>query len=181
MGILETLKGYKAIIPLFAVTNLVVPQDGRIPDNTIEKYNLVEEEEELKDTIEINKVDSTLVKAMIQVESGGIEDMVGDKKLRVPSIGVLQIRPIMVREVNRILRKQDIKKKYTLKDRFSREKSIEMFYIWKDFHHKNDNNEVTARCWNGGPKGWKRKSTEWYWTKVSREISKFSSNKEHNI
>jgi hypothetical protein len=179
MGILETLKGYKAIIPLFAVTNLVVPQDSRSLDNYIE-YNLLEVEEP-KDTITISTIDSTLVKAMIHVESGGIEDMVGDKQLIIPSIGVLQIRPIMVREINRILKKQDIKKKYKLKDRFNREKSIEMFYIWKDFHHKKDSDEVIARCWNGGPKGWKRKSTEWYWTKVSREINKINPKHGYNI
>ena len=75
----------------------------------------------------------------------------------------------MVREVNRILRKQKIKKKYKLKDRYSRKKSIEMFYIWKDYHHSEDSDEVIARCWNGGPKGWKKKSTNYYWAKVVKE------------
>ena len=29
--------------------------------------------------------------------------------------------------------------------------------------------EVIARCWNGGPKGWKKKPTNYYWTKVRKE------------
>ena len=111
-----------------------------------------------------------LLEAMIQVESRGIANSVGDKHLGRPSIGVLQIRPIMVREVNRILKKHKIKKKYSMDDRYNRESSIEMFYIWRFYHHPNASDEVIARCWNGGPKGWKRKSTKHYWNKVKKEI-----------
>ena len=70
---------------------------------------------------------------------------------------------------------KNIKKKYTLEDRYSREKSIEMFYIWKEFHHPEDSDEVIARCWNGGPKGWKRKSTNHYWNKVQIEMETVGS------
>lgn len=110
-----------------------------------------------------------LLEAIIVVESNGNDSCIGDRNLGRPSVGCLQIRPIMVREVNRILRKQKIKKKYKLKDRYSRKKSIEMFYIWKDYHHSEDSDEVIARCWNGGPKGWKKKSTNYYWAKVRKE------------
>ena len=110
-----------------------------------------------------------LLEAMIIVESNGNDSCIGDRNLGRPSVGCLQIRPIMVREVNRILRKQKIKKKYTLNDRYSRKKSIEMFYIWRDYHHSEDSDEVIARCWNGGPKGWKKKSTRYYWIKVVKE------------
>ena len=44
-----------------------------------------------------------------------------------------------------------------------------MFYIWKDYHHSEDSDEVIARCWNGGPKGCKKKATNYYWTKVRKE------------
>jgi hypothetical protein len=121
----------------------------------------------------IVKVDTVkrdlLLEAMIVVESNGNDSCIGDRNLGRPSVGCLQIRPIMVREVNRILRKQKIKKKYTLNDRYSRKKSIEMFYIWRDYHHSEDSDEVIARCWNGGPKGWKKKSTRYYWIKVVKE------------
>ncbi len=123
--------------------------------------------------IEVIEEDLTdyLLEALIQVESRGVEDALGDRHLARPSVGVLQIRPIMVREVNRILKKHKVKKIYNLEDRYSREKSIEMFYIWQSFHHANDSNEVIARCWNGGSKGWKRKSTMHYWEKVQKEIN----------
>ena len=116
-----------------------------------------------------------LLEALIQVESKGNENAVGDKHLSRPSVGVLQLRPVMVREVNRILKKHKVNKKYTLEDRYSREKSIEMFYIWQSFHHLNDSDEIIARCWNGGPKGWKRNSTLHYWDKVQSEINKLKS------
>ena len=34
----------------------------------------------------------------------------------------------------------------------------------------NDSDEVIARCWNGGPKGGKRKATLHYWNKVKKHI-----------
>jgi len=145
---------------------------------------------ELKD-LEIKKIEQEIVEekedhtdylleALIQVESQGNENAVGDKHLSRPSIGILQIRPIMVREVNRILKKHKVKKKYTLEDRYSREKSIEMFYIWQSFHHSDDSDEVIARCWNGGSKGWKRNSTLYYWSKVQTEINNLKSQKLAN-
>ena len=111
-----------------------------------------------------------LVEALIQVESRGIEDAIGDTNLGTPSIGVLQIRPIMVREVNRILKRTKTGKKYKLKDRFDREKSIEMFMIWKNYHHPEGGFETIARNWNGGPRGYKNKRTEHYWAKVQLEL-----------
>ena len=116
--------------------------------------------------------DLRLVNALIQVESNGNDSCIGDRHLIIPSVGCLQIRPIMVREVNRILKLLGENQHYKNKDRYSREKSIEMFNIWKNYHHKNDSDEVIARCWNGGPKGWKRKSTLKYWSKVKKQLNK---------
>lgn len=113
-----------------------------------------------------------LIEALIQVESEGIEDIHGDIGLKEgPSVGVLQIRPIMVREVNRILKIQKINKKYKLKDRYSRKKSIEMFNVWREFYHPNGNFEVISRTWNGGPKGYLKKATVGYWMEVQNELS----------
>jgi hypothetical protein len=134
----------------------------------INTYDTQEETKEIIVKVDTVKRD-LLLEAMIIVESNGNDSCIGDRNLGRPSVGCLQIRPIMVREVNRILRKQKIKKKYTLNDRYSRKKSIEMFYIWKDYHHSEDSDEVIARCWNGGPKGWKKKSTRYYWIKVVKE------------
>jgi len=134
----------------------------------INTYDTQEDTKEIIVNVDtLNK--DLLLEAMILVESSGNDSCIGDRNLGRPSVGCLQIRPIMVREVNRILRKQKIKKKYTLNDRYSRKKSIEMFYIWRDYHHSEDSDEVIARCWNGGPKGWKKKSTKYYWVKVVKE------------
>lgn len=113
-----------------------------------------------------------LVGALIQVESKGDSNAIGDTHMDVPSVGVLQIRPIMVREVNRILKKKKSNKRFKLKDRFSRTKSIEMFMVWKDYHHPKGSFEEIARCWNGGPRGIKNKRTEHYWAKVQIELNK---------
>ena len=131
----------------------------------VEEFNkIVEEEKFVVPTYTLDV--EPLIQAMIMVESEGNDSAYSKKE---EAVGCLQIRPIMVREVNRILRKQKIKKKYTLNDRYSRKKSIEMFYICRDYHHSEDSDEVIARCWNGGPKGWKKKSTRYYWIKVVKE------------
>jgi len=153
------IKYFYGIIAFFgAVTFTAFNNTENISEDT--KQNIVK-----VDTIKRD----ILLEAIIVVESNGNDSCIGDRNLGRPSVGCLQIRPIMVREVNRILRKQKIKKKYKLKDRYSRKKSIEMFYIWKDYHHSEDSDEVIARCWNGGPKGWKKKSTNYYWAKVVKE------------
>jgi len=116
--------------------------------------------------------DEHLVSALIFVESRGNDSAIGDRHLvGNEAIGALQIRPIMVKEVNRILKIQKSNKRFTLKDRFERDKSIEMFYIWKNYHHKDSEPEVIARNWNGGPKGFKLNRTVKYWNKVEKQLN----------
>lgn len=111
-----------------------------------------------------------LIQALIHIESSNNDSCIGDKHMKSPSIGCLQIRPIMVCEVNRILKIQQNSKRFKNKDRWSRVKSIEMFNVWKNYHHKTSSNEVIARCWNGGPKGYKNPSTLRYWGKVKKYL-----------
>jgi len=108
-----------------------------------------------------------LITAMAWVESGGNPATIGDINLPMPSVGLLQIRPIMVREVNRILRKQGLDKRFKNSDRKDGDKSIEMFNIWANAYHLNSSYEKMARNWNGGPKGYKKTATSHYWTKVT--------------
>ena len=117
---------------------------------------------------EVNPIE--LVEALIIVESQGKDSAIGDTHLGAPSVGVLQIRPIMVREVNRILKLKKTKLRFKLRDRFDRDKSIQMFTIWKEFHHKDSDFETIARNWNGGPNGYKNSSTLHYWKKVENEL-----------
>lgn len=97
-----------------------------------------------------------LVEAIIYVESRG--DTLAYNKSE-DALGCLQIRPIMLREVNRILGYN----KFKLSDRTSRSKSIEMFNVIRG-HLNNPTDERIARTWNGGYNY--GESTLKYWNKV---------------
>lgn len=116
-------------------------------------------------------IENNLIPAMIQVESLGNDSAIGDRHLvGNEAVGALQIRPIMIREVNRILKIQKSTKRFKRKDRYSREKSIDMFLVWKNYHHPEGGFETIARNWNGGPRGYKNKRTEYYWSKIQKEL-----------
>jgi len=116
------------------------------------------------ETKRVVRVPQKVVIGMIQVESNGNDSAYNKSE---EAVGCLQIRPIMVREVNRILKKQGKEHRFKMKDRWDRNKSLDMFWVWKDYHHPNSEDEVIARNWNGGPNGYIKKSTEKYWEKVS--------------
>jgi hypothetical protein len=116
-------------------------------------------------TLKTKTHNKTLVDALILVESAGNPNAFNKKE---NAVGCLQIRPIMVREVNRILRKQKSERRFTKEDRWDCGLSKEMFYIWCIHHHLNSSSEVIARNWNGGPRGYKKQSTEHYWNKVQK-------------
>lgn len=118
-----------------------------------------------------------LIDAMIWVESRGNDSCYNKRE---EAVGCLQIRPIMVREVNRILNIQKSDLEYTLEDRWSREKSIEMFHIVNGYHNKNSTYEEIARAWNGGP-NWAEKSlTKRYWKRVQKQLKKQEKNERSN-
>ena len=103
-----------------------------------------------------------LIDAIIYVESRGNEKA---HNIKEDAVGCLQIRPIMLKEVNRLLGYN----KYKLADRWSKAKSIEMFNVIKE-NTKNPTNEKLARNWNGGWNGYKKKSTLKYWYKVKEQL-----------
>ena len=75
----------------------------------------------------------------------------------------------MVRDVNRILKRQGSETRYEYKDRWCRQKSIEMFNIYRDYYNLITPEEI-ARCWNGGPKGVHKTTTIAYWNKVKNHL-----------
>ena len=139
-----------------------------LPNTICDSRELIEEKP--IDSPKIITNPSNLIQALIHIESSNNDSCIGDKHMKLPSIGCLQIRPIMVCEVNRILKIQQNSKRFKNKDRWSRVKSIEMFNVWKNYHHQTSSNEVIARCWNGGPKGYKNQSTLRYWSKVKKYL-----------
>jgi hypothetical protein len=106
-----------------------------------------------------------LLDAIMHVESGGDSMAYNEGE---DAVGVLQIRPIMVREVNRILGKDS----FTLADRWSKAKSVSMFGVFRD-KMKGESNEKIARTWNGGYR--EKKATLKYWAKVKKHIIKHKS------
>jgi hypothetical protein len=115
------------------------------------------------------------VNAVIYVESRGCDDAYN---IEEQAAGCLQIRPIMVREVNRTLRKWNAPFRYTLDDRWDRQKSIEMFEIMAEQIPCCEDQEfmefaeVVARKWNGGGRGHLRESTLPYWERIKNQLNK---------
>ena len=89
------------------------------------------------------------------------------------AVGCLQIRRCMVDDVNRILTRKKLYKRYVYEDRWSRYRSIEMFDIYCKHYNLNTSEEI-ARCWNGGPRGINNPATVGYWNKVEKQIKENS-------
>ena len=98
--------------------------------------------------------------AIIKVESEGNPRAVSGN-----SVGVMQITPVLVKECNDILKKQKSNKRYTLDDRYSVEKSKEMFLLIQKYFNPENNVEKAIRSWNGGMK-YSIRATNKYYKKV---------------
>ncbi len=98
-------------------------------------------------------------------------------------IGILQITPICVEDVNRILKVRKSKRRYDLVDRHSVRKSFEMFRIYITHYRGKPPVEAdrlrdwqrdAARTWNGGPKYLHSRecarNTWRYWGLVKKEL-----------
>lgn len=87
--------------------------------------------------------------AIIDYESRGNPNALNSKE---DAVGILQITPIAIKEVNRILSIRGIKKSYSLSDRWDPIKSKEIYYITQAFHNPSYNPQLAARLWNGDRK-----------------------------
>lgn len=89
---------------------------------------------------------SRLITAIATVESS-----LNEKAVSGDCVGYLQIRHCVVKSCNEYLEKQGSKKRFTLKDRYNKEKSIEMFTIYQKKHNPTFNIERALCVWNAGP------------------------------
>lgn len=120
----------------------------------------------------MNTTIAILLNALIAVESCGNPAAIGDNG---QAVGVLQIHPECVRDVNRITGKA-----YTLQDRASASKSREICAAYLKHYGrlyerktgKTATAEVYARIWNGGPRGYNNEKTRRYWAKVDAELQR---------
>lgn len=119
-----------------------------------------------------------LINAMIFVESSNNDSAYCERE---NAVGCLQIRPIMLKECNRVLKLKKSSKRYHLNDRWNRIKSIEIFKIINKYHNRNAEYEEIARFWNGGPTWVNKINTKTYWGKVKRQFNKLlKENEEHS-
>ena len=99
-----------------------------------------------------------LLDAIEQVESGGDVNAIG----KAGEIGCMQIMKIMVDDVNRILGYKHL----GYWDCWRRGESRQMCRVYMAHYCEGKSWEYMARCWNGGPDGYKKDSTLPYWEKV---------------
>tara|TARA_B100001564_G_scaffold26903_1_gene19947 strand:+ start:1317 stop:1871 length:555 start_codon:yes stop_codon:yes gene_type:complete len=136
-----------------------------VNDSLLLKIDTLERESEIWD-FGIQKKTEFLLNAIIDIESGNNDSAYHAGE---DAVGCLQIRPCMVFDVNRILKKQNKTIQYTLTDRWNRDKSIEMFYVYCNYYNLTTP-EAMARSWNGGPRGANKTTTVSYWKKVKNQL-----------
>lgn len=98
------------------------------------------------------------VRALINIESGGNEKAFNK---RSGAAGILQIMPIYVKEVNRLL-DDDI---YTSNCRFNYSKSMSMFYVIQNKYNPNRDIDIAIKLHNPT-------AGEWYANRVYMEIDR---------
>ena len=89
-----------------------------------------------------------VLQAIIYIESGNGGAGVYNRN-EPQAVGILQIWPIVVRDVNRIIGYE----KYRPKDRLNNKKAKEMFWIYQKYYNPSLNPDKMARIWCGGPDG----------------------------
>lgn len=78
------------------------------------------------------------------------------------AVGLLQIRPIMIKEVNSLLGEE----RFTDADRKDLYKSVEIFVIYQNHFNPEWDLEKAARLWNGGRNGMNKRATIGYAKRV---------------
>lgn len=111
----------KIIILILILTIILISKET---PNLIVKFNYTKTKKEKTDW-------EYLIESIIYIESNGFDSVIGNKNC----VGCLQLTPIYIREVNKLA-----KTKYKLSDRFSKQKSIEMFNILQN--HYNPDKDI---------------------------------------
>lgn len=115
----------------------------------------------------MNTTNSILIAAIMAIESGGNNQARG----RHGEVGALQVTPAVVADVNRYYGT-----KYTLRRMTNRADAVAVFdrYLWIYATPARIGRPVTdedrARIWNGGPNGWRMKSTLPYLRRYRQQI-----------
>ncbi|MEK7610618.1 MAG: transglycosylase SLT domain-containing protein [Patescibacteria group bacterium] len=113
-----------------------------------------------------------LIMALVQVESGGNDWAIGDQHLVQKAYGCLQIRQPCADDVNRRYGTRYRAEDCLGNPELSREicQKYLALYATRARLGREPTDQDRARIWNGGPDGWKKKSTVGYWKKVSKKM-----------
>jgi hypothetical protein len=112
-------------------------------------------------------MNAELLAALIAVESGGNDLARG----RHGELGALQVRPCVVKDVNRIAGTH-----YRWAEMTNRWAALGVFRIYTGHYCAEDRlgrpatSQDLARVWHGGPNGWKRRKTVAYWKRVQARM-----------
>ena len=113
-------------------------------------------------------MNAELLAALIVVESNGNDLARG----RHGELGALQVRPCVVRDVNRIAGTH-----YRWAEMTNRWAALGVFRIYTGHYctearlKRPVTDQDRARTWHGGPDGWKRRKTVAYWKRVRARMS----------
>lgn len=102
-----------------------------------------------------------LLAAIVAVESGGNDLARGSRG----ELGALQIRPALVRDVNRIHGTN-----YQHREMTNRAVAVRVCVLYVEHYAPNASPETQARVWNGGPRGAQRGKTLGYWNRVKGQM-----------
>jgi hypothetical protein len=119
----------------------------------------------------MNELLAILIPLLIQIESSGNPSAIGDSG---KAIGVLQIHSSYWSDGC-----EELKVKWPYKNAFNKEKSILVVkaYLTRygSSYEKQTKKPITleilSRIHNGGPSGYKKKSTDSYWLKVQKLLN----------
>lgn len=121
----------------YVITVFILLLSFELSDYEVPRVDLIQED--------VNEWD-ILIQAIIQVESEGNPLAIG----KTNDVGILQITPIYVKEVNRILKRNE----YTLTERTDEQKSLEMFEVYQRHHNPNKNLLKAIKLHNPGAGKW---------------------------
>ena len=106
-------------------------------------------------------LDELIEKIWLTESSGRLDPPDGDGGL---AVGPLQLHKCVIDDVNRYWRTN-----FSYADRrdLHKSKQIARLYVtmWLDIHKQ----EIAARIYNGGPRGWQKKTTDEYWQRVQKQ------------
>ena len=136
--------------------------DTIIYQNQIEFYytlnKQIEQDKEIRRRIAI-------IRAISTVESGNNPSAFNSGE---NAKGLLQIRPIMVKEINLYTNYR-----FTHSDCWEEDISIQAFIAFQNTFNPEWDTELAARMWNGGREGYKKSSTDIYYEKVKNVLENF--------